>query len=189
MYGKGVLFSEKFCMSGKNFWTPKMVHWPKFFWRRGGGGGRKKCVPQKIISGLVGHNPKKSGKFISAPLIFSFPYAHGCARVVMKLSTPSARVCVFFGTIFRKHVFARAIVRMQNKQVLRVKTRISQRNVCADMHKVSLWQTTFHGKGSCLYIICTDIVNFHAKIKSHFHAVAFPRGTVVFPRNTVPLYI
>jgi hypothetical protein len=24
-----------------------------------------------------GHNPKKSGKFLSAPLIFSFPYAHG----------------------------------------------------------------------------------------------------------------
>ena len=21
----------------KNFWTPKMVHCPKFFWRRGGG--------------------------------------------------------------------------------------------------------------------------------------------------------
>jgi hypothetical protein len=29
----------------------------KFFWQRG-------------------HNPKKSGKFLSAPLIFSFPYAH-----------------------------------------------------------------------------------------------------------------
>ena len=31
----------------------------------------------KIFSGVVGHNPKKSGKFLSAPLIFSFPYAHG----------------------------------------------------------------------------------------------------------------
>ena len=43
----------------------------------GGGGGRRNLfVPQTIFSGLVGHNPKKSGKFLSAPLIFSFPYAH-----------------------------------------------------------------------------------------------------------------
>jgi ribosomal protein L36 len=31
------------CTSEKNFWTPKRVHCPKFFWRRGegGGGGRR----------------------------------------------------------------------------------------------------------------------------------------------------
>jgi hypothetical protein len=97
---------EKVFYFPKNFVCPEKIFEPlkwytdrNFFGDGGGGGGggsRKKCVPQKIISGLVGHNPKKSGKFISAPLIFSFPYAHGCARVVMKLSTPSARVCVFF---------------------------------------------------------------------------------------------
>jgi hypothetical protein len=27
---------RKICKSEKNFWTPKMVHCPKFFWRRGG---------------------------------------------------------------------------------------------------------------------------------------------------------
>jgi hypothetical protein len=32
---------------------------------------------------VVGHNPKKSGKFLSAPLIFPFPYAH--AGKVLKL--------------------------------------------------------------------------------------------------------
>jgi hypothetical protein len=53
---------------------------PKNFVGGGGGGGRRnKFVPQTIFWGLAGHNPKKSGKFISAPLIFSFPYAH--ARV------------------------------------------------------------------------------------------------------------
>jgi hypothetical protein len=62
----------------KNFWTPKMVHCPKFFWRRRGGGRRspKFICSRKKFSGLVGQNPKKSGKFLSAPLIFSFPYAH-----------------------------------------------------------------------------------------------------------------
>ena len=53
----------------------------EFFWRRGGGGRRNKFVPKKIFLGLVGHNPKKSGKFLSAPLIFSFPYAHGCTYI------------------------------------------------------------------------------------------------------------
>jgi hypothetical protein len=44
------------------------------------GGGEEKGAEIKLFhkqfSGLVGHNPKKSGKFLSAPLIFSFPYAH-----------------------------------------------------------------------------------------------------------------
>jgi hypothetical protein len=56
-------------------------------WYTGGGGGgrRNKLVPQTIFSGLVGHNPNKSGKFLSAPLIFSFPYAHGSACMCLKL--------------------------------------------------------------------------------------------------------
>jgi hypothetical protein len=52
-----------------------------------GGGRRNKFVPQTIFSGLVGHNPKKSGKFISGPLIFSFPYAHAVdhSKLLQKL--------------------------------------------------------------------------------------------------------
>jgi hypothetical protein len=50
----------------------------------GGGGGRQNLlVSEKNFWGVVGHNPKKLGKILSAPLIFSFPYAHGCS---MKLS-------------------------------------------------------------------------------------------------------
>jgi hypothetical protein len=51
----------------KVFDVPKKLVRPK---KRGGGGEIAE------ISGAVGHNPKKSGKFLSAPLIFSFPYAH-----------------------------------------------------------------------------------------------------------------
>jgi hypothetical protein len=36
-------------MSEKIFSTPKMVHWPKIFWRRGGGGRQKKFSPEKIF--------------------------------------------------------------------------------------------------------------------------------------------
>ena len=43
---------------------------------RGGGRSPKLICSTKNFSGLVGQNPKKSGKFFSAPLIFSFPYAH-----------------------------------------------------------------------------------------------------------------
>jgi hypothetical protein len=39
------------------------------------GGGRKKQF-RKIFLALVGQNPEESGKFVSAPLIFSFRYAH-----------------------------------------------------------------------------------------------------------------
>ena len=36
---KVCIMSRKILVCPKNFWTPKMVHCPKFFWRRGGGGG------------------------------------------------------------------------------------------------------------------------------------------------------
>jgi hypothetical protein len=58
----------------KNFVCPENFFEPLKWYTGGGGGRRNKCVPQKNFSGLVGHNPKKSGKIISAPLIFSFPY-------------------------------------------------------------------------------------------------------------------
>jgi hypothetical protein len=82
MYGKGVWCSEKFCRSGKIFGPLKWYTDRNIFGDGGGGRGRRnEFIPQTIFSGLVGHNPKKSGKFLSAPLIFSFPYAHGRASV------------------------------------------------------------------------------------------------------------
>ena len=47
----------------------------------GGGGGR--------TGRGGGHNPKKSGKFLSAPLIFSFPYAHVGGQGYPELSNQS----------------------------------------------------------------------------------------------------
>jgi hypothetical protein len=38
-----------------------------------------------FFSGVVGHNPKKSGKFLSAPLIFSFPYAHDSTNILVTI--------------------------------------------------------------------------------------------------------
>jgi hypothetical protein len=65
----------------KNFLTPKMVLSEIFLATGGGGGGGGGRSPKlicstKTFSGVVGQNPKKSGKFLSAPLIFSFPYTH-----------------------------------------------------------------------------------------------------------------
>ena len=69
----------------KKFGRPKKFFGPlkwytarNFFGDGGGRGGRspKFICSKKNFSGVVGHNPKKSGKFLSAPLIFSFPYAH-----------------------------------------------------------------------------------------------------------------
>jgi hypothetical protein len=70
-----------------------MVHWPKFFWRRGG--SPKLICSTKIFSGLVGHNPKKSGKFLSAPLIFSFPYAYGgsCLKYMKQFGLTTRYTC------------------------------------------------------------------------------------------------
>ena len=75
---KTCLMFRKILYVWKNFWTPKMVHCPKFFWRRGGGGG----------GGLVGQNPKKSGKFFSAPPNFFLPVrpcAHPITYIYMNL--------------------------------------------------------------------------------------------------------
>jgi hypothetical protein len=66
---------KKICTSEKFFWTPKMVHCPKFFWRRGGEGAEIYLFHKKIF-GSSRAQSEKSGKFLSAPLIFSFPYAH-----------------------------------------------------------------------------------------------------------------
>jgi hypothetical protein len=72
-----------YCSSGKIFGPLKWYTDRNFFGDGGGGGGRspKLICSSKIFSGVVGHNPKKSGKFLSAPLIFSFPYAHGCQAI------------------------------------------------------------------------------------------------------------
>jgi hypothetical protein len=62
IYGKRVWCSEKIFITWKREIT--------------GGGSQKLICSTKKFSGLVGQNPKKSGKLFSAPLIFSFPYAH-----------------------------------------------------------------------------------------------------------------
>jgi hypothetical protein len=74
---------EKLFDLPKNFVGPEKILDPlngtltEIFLATGGGGRRSpKLISSKKFSGLVGHNPKKSGKFLSAPLIFSFPYAH-----------------------------------------------------------------------------------------------------------------
>ena len=51
--GKFVL-SRKILVCPKNFWTPKMVHWPKFFLRRGG--VVKNNFVRKIFFGTKGTN-------------------------------------------------------------------------------------------------------------------------------------
>jgi hypothetical protein len=98
-------------------------------------------------------------------------------------------VCFVVCTIFRKQcLFARAIV---NKQVLKVKTRISQKRLC--------WHAA--NKQHCMEklrvcIICTEISTQQTRTSmqhscftqfialSHFHSTA-QCSTVVIPRNTV----
>ena len=63
-----------YCTSGKNF-GPLKWYTDRNFFGDGGGSPKLICFKKKFL-GVVGHNPKKSGKFLSAPLIFSFPYAH-----------------------------------------------------------------------------------------------------------------
>ena len=75
--------------------------------RLGGRSSKLNCCTKKF-SGSVGHIPKKSGKFLSAPLIFSFPYAHGskcpsftCIFQVVTTYTGAVRMNNFTFVIFR----------------------------------------------------------------------------------------
>jgi hypothetical protein len=49
LYLENLYVSKNFGMSEKIF-SPKMVHWQNFFWRRGGVGGRSS---KKILSGKI----------------------------------------------------------------------------------------------------------------------------------------
>ena len=75
--GKLVGYFEKFWYVRKIFGPLKWYTDRNFF---GDGGGGEEVVKinflRKKILALVGQNPKKSGKFVSALLIFSFRYAH-----------------------------------------------------------------------------------------------------------------
>jgi hypothetical protein len=74
--GKLVWCFEKFWYVRKIFVPLKWYTDRNFFGDRGGGEIVKINFLRKIFLALVGQNPKKSGKFVSAPLIFSFRYAH-----------------------------------------------------------------------------------------------------------------
>jgi hypothetical protein len=66
-----------------------MVHWRKFFLGGGGGGEVVKInYLRKIFLGLVATNAEKSAKFVSAPLIFSFRYAHAWGGGENKKTAP-----------------------------------------------------------------------------------------------------
>jgi hypothetical protein len=64
-------YSEKIYTSEKFFWTPKMVHCPKFFWRRGGGGGGGS--PKKIFLGSSRAQSEKVGQISFCPPNFFLP--------------------------------------------------------------------------------------------------------------------
>ena len=73
---KNVVGPEKFL--DPQIWYTDRIFFGDGGGGRGGGGWRS---PKLICSttnffGTGRHNPKKLGKFLSAPLIFSFPYAH-----------------------------------------------------------------------------------------------------------------
>jgi hypothetical protein len=52
------IMSRKILVFPKNFWTPIMVHFPKFFSRRGGGVVKNNFL-RKIIFGTKGTNNLK----------------------------------------------------------------------------------------------------------------------------------
>jgi hypothetical protein len=56
----------------KYFWTPKMVHWPKFFWR-GGGRSPKLISSKKIIFGTGRAQSEKVGQISFCPPNFFLP--------------------------------------------------------------------------------------------------------------------
>jgi hypothetical protein len=80
----------------KNFFGPLKWYTVRNFF--GDGGGEGGGVRRKnFFLGVVGHNPKKSGKFLSAPLIFSFPYAHA---VIDKQNCVHTNIVMFYCVFF-----------------------------------------------------------------------------------------
>jgi hypothetical protein len=76
------IISEKLVWCFEKFWYVRKIFGPlkwytdrNFFGDRGGEVVKINYVRKNFLA-LVGQNPKKSGKFVSAPLIFSFRYAH-----------------------------------------------------------------------------------------------------------------
>jgi hypothetical protein len=73
--GKISITFRKILVCPRNFWTPKMVHWPKFFWQLGGGGGRpNKFSPEKFFTTwLFYHKIRKVGQICFRPPNFFLP--------------------------------------------------------------------------------------------------------------------
>jgi hypothetical protein len=70
--GKISMMFRKILVCPKNFWTPKMAHWPKFFLATGGGSRPNKFSPENFF-GTCRAKSEKSGKFVSAPPNFFLP--------------------------------------------------------------------------------------------------------------------
>jgi hypothetical protein len=79
MCGKGVLCSEKFCGSGKNF-GPLKWYTDQNFLGDGGGAGREvadiNLFHKQFFRDWSGTIRKSQAHFFPPPLNFSFPYAH-----------------------------------------------------------------------------------------------------------------
>jgi hypothetical protein len=84
----------------------------------------------------LGHNPKKSGKFLSGPLIFSFPYAHGC-RGGLVTSRASVR------KIIRAHV--------QVYKYIVFKILFSLLKIISELNYKSLRSSSFPGNKPCQF--------------------------------------
>jgi hypothetical protein len=69
------MFRKKY-VRPKNFFGPLKWYTVRNFFGDGGGEGAEIYLFHKKIFGSSRAQSEKSGKFLSAPLIFSFPYAH-----------------------------------------------------------------------------------------------------------------
>ena len=81
----------------KNFFGPLKWYTVRNFFGDGGGEGAEIYLFHKKIFGSSRAQSEKSGKFLSAPLIFSFPYAHA---VIDKQNCVHTNIVMFYCVFF-----------------------------------------------------------------------------------------